>query len=224
MVPFSEQGLRCIAFNRRGHGRSDDPGSGYDIDTLADDLAALLAQLDLREVTLVGKSMSSGEIAHYLSRHGTSRIARFALVSPSTPCILQRADNPEGAPRVALEALIAALHKDRPLYFADGGLKYFGLGSKWPTPEDLSSEMVQWAIRLILETSPKALIECMRTNWETDFRPIVSTKFPRRPLRPFRIFLLQVVSYLRGKLVGTGRGRRKRPRPYGYEVASEATS
>ena len=89
MVPFSEQGLRCIAFNRRGHGRSDDPGSGYDIDTLADDLAALLAQLDLREVTLVGNSMGCGEIAHYLSRHGTSRIARVALVSPSTPCILE---------------------------------------------------------------------------------------------------------------------------------------
>ncbi len=171
MVPLSDQGLRCIAYDRRGHGRSDDPGRGYEIDRLADDLAALLTQLDLREVTLVGNSMGCGEIARYLSRHGTSRVARVALISPSMPCILERADNPEGVPRSALDAHIAALHKDRVLYFADGTLKYFGLGSRWPAPEVLSPELVQWAIRLILESSPKAVIECMRTNWETDFRP-----------------------------------------------------
>ena len=170
-VPLSEHGLRCITYDRRGHGRSDDPGSGYEFDTLADDLAALLAQLNLREVTLVGNSMGCAEIARYLSRHGTSRIARVALVSPITPCILRSADNPEGAPKSLLDAHGAALHKDRPSYFTDGAIKYFGLGSRWPEPPVLSSEMVQWAVRLILECSPKAVIECQRAMWETDFRP-----------------------------------------------------
>lgn len=171
MVPLSEQDLRCIAYDRRGHGRSDDPGRGYEFDTLGDDLATLIEQLDLREVTLVGHSMGCVEITRYLARHGTSRIARVALVSTMTPCILWTADNPEGVPKGVLDQAISGLHKDRPLYFTDGAIKFFGLGSTWPWPPVLSSEMVQWGIRLILETSPKAVIECMRALWETDFRP-----------------------------------------------------
>jgi non-heme chloroperoxidase len=171
MVPLAEHGLRCIAYDRRGHGRSDDPGRGYEFDTLADDLAALLRQLDLREVTLVGNSMGCAEIARYLSRHGTSRIARVVLTSTITPCILQSADNPEGVPKSYLDAHIVQLSADRPLYMTSGAIKYFGLGSSWPGPEVLSSEMVQWLIRLILQCSPKATIECRRAVNETDFRP-----------------------------------------------------
>jgi pimeloyl-ACP methyl ester carboxylesterase len=174
MVPLSGNGLRCIAYDRRGHGGSDDPERGYDFDILADDLGQLLTQLDLREVTLVGNSMGCWEIARYLSRHGTSRIARAALISSVPTCILQRADNLGGVPRALLDAHMAALHKDRPLYFTDGAIKYFGLGSTWPWPSVLSHELVQWAIRLILESSPKAIIECMRALWETDFRPDMS--------------------------------------------------
>src|ERR1051326_7712710 len=113
MLPLSEHGLRCIAYDRRGHGRSDDPGHGYEFDTLADDLAQLLAHLDLREVTLVGHSMGCAEIARYLSRHGTTRIARTVLISSITPFLLQTADNPEGAPPSILEANSAALIADR---------------------------------------------------------------------------------------------------------------
>ncbi len=172
MLPLSDQGLRCIAFDRRGHGRSDDPGRGYDMDTLADDLAQLLIQLDLREVTLVGQSMGCAEIARYLTRHGTSRIARVALISPITPFLMQTEDNPEGAPREIFEAHLAAQLNDRPHYNGDAGvIKYFGLGSRWPGPEVVSSEMKQWLTRLIFETSPKANIECFRSFWQTDFRP-----------------------------------------------------
>ncbi len=172
MVPLSEHGLRCIAYDRRGHGRSDDPGRGYDFDTLADDLAQLLVQLDLHEIALVGQSMGCAEIARYLSRHGTSRIARVVLISPITPFLLRTEDNPEGAPRAVFDAHLAAQLKDRPFYNStDAAIKYFGLGSKWPEPEVVSSEMIQWLTRLILETSPKANIECFRAFWETDFRP-----------------------------------------------------
>jgi non-heme chloroperoxidase len=171
-VPFSDQGLRCITFDRRGHGRSDDPGRGFDMDTLADDLAQLLVYLDLHEVTLIGQSMGCAEIARYLTRHGTSRIARVALISPITPYLIRTEDNPEGAPRAVFEQHLAAQLKDRPAYNGMNGIiKYFGLGSRWPDPEIVSPEMVQWLGRLVLETSPKANVECFRSFWQTDFRP-----------------------------------------------------
>ncbi|HET8847042.1 MAG TPA: alpha/beta hydrolase [Ktedonobacteraceae bacterium] len=171
MFPLSEQGLRCIAFDRRGHGRSEESMSDYAIDTLADDLAQVLTQLDLPNVTLIGNSMGCGEIARYLTRHGDSRTARVVFTSPSTPCALQREDYPQGAPRAALDAHIAALCKDRPLYMANGAPKYFALGSNWPGPEMLSPQLTQWITRVIQEISLYATIEAMRANWESDFRP-----------------------------------------------------
>lgn len=171
MAPLSDQGLRCIAYDRRGHGHSDDPGRGYDFDTLADDLATLIERLDLRNVTLVGHSMGCGEIVRYLARHGESRVTRIALISPTTPFLMQTEDNPQGAPKAYLDAHIARISADRPLYMTSGAIKFFGLGSAWPGSEVLSSEMVQWALRLILESSPHATIACRRATNETDFRP-----------------------------------------------------
>jgi non-heme chloroperoxidase len=171
MLPLCEQGLRCIASDRRGHGRSDDPGSGYLFDTLADDLAALLAHLDLSGVTLVGNSMGCGEIVRYLSRYSTDRIARVVLTSTVTPFLLRTEDNPEGAPKSFLDQTTSALTADRPHFMASGAIKYFGLGSTWPGAEVVSSEMVQWMVQLILESSPKAILECRRAINETDFRP-----------------------------------------------------
>ncbi len=172
MLPFCDQGLRCIAYDRRGHGRSDDPGRGYDMNRLSDDLAQLITHLDLYEVTLIGQSMGCAEVARYLTRHGTSRIARIALISPITPCLLQTEENPEGVPREMFESHLAAQLKDRPHYNSDIGLsRYFGLESHWPGPEMVSSEMRQWLARLIFEVSPRANIECYRSFWLDDFRP-----------------------------------------------------
>ncbi len=172
MLPFCDQGLRCIAYDRRGHGRSDDPGHGYEMDRLADDLAQLIVHLDLHGVTLVGQSMGCAEIARYLSRHGSSRITRVALISPITPCLIQSEDNPEGAPRSVHETHIQAQLTDRPHYNCEAAIDdYFGLAARWPEAELVSSEMKQWLIRLILETSPRANIACYRAFWEDDFRP-----------------------------------------------------
>ncbi len=171
MHALCEQGLCCIALDRRGHGRSDDPGRGYDSDTLADDLGTLLTQLDLHNVTLVGNSMGCCEIARYLSRHGSDRVARVVFISTASPFIARTEDKPDGVPQSYQDMHAQALHTDRIRYFQDGAIKYFGLGSTWPLPPLISSELVQWAINMGLESSPRAIIECQRSHWSTDFRP-----------------------------------------------------
>ena len=104
MVPLSERGLRCIAYDRRGHGRSSDPGRGYDYDTLADDLAAVLEALELRDVTLVGHSMASGELVRYLTRHGAERVSGLVFLAPAaTPFLLKTADHPQGVDGAVFE-------------------------------------------------------------------------------------------------------------------------
>jgi non-heme chloroperoxidase len=154
LTELSDQGFRCIAYDRRGHGRSSDPGRGYDYDTLSDDLAAVIERLDLTEVTLVGFSMGSGEVARYLSRHGAERIARTMLVSVVPP-----------KPRAALfPGFIAALKQDRPAFFTAGVASFTGSAST------VSPAMSQWVLAQFLRASPKAVIECMRAISASDLQ------------------------------------------------------
>ena len=97
-------GLRCVLYDRRGHGRSDRPATGYDIDTMADDLAAVIGHFDLHEATLVAHSLGSKEVIRYLAPHGDSRIARLVLVAPTTPLMRRTADNPDGVDPALIEA------------------------------------------------------------------------------------------------------------------------
>jgi pimeloyl-ACP methyl ester carboxylesterase len=165
MTELADHGLRCIAYDRRGHGRSPDPGRGYDFDTLADDLAAVLDRLDLHDVTLVGHSMAGGEIARYLSRHGAKRIARTVLVSAITPLVAKRPDYPEGADPKVYENLIAGLKQDRPALLTGGVALFIG------THREVSPAMSQWIVSHFLRASPKAVIDCMRAIARADFRP-----------------------------------------------------
>jgi non-heme chloroperoxidase len=167
-LPLSMQGLRCITYDRRGHGRSDDPGCGYDFNTIADDLAAFIEHLDLREVTLVAHSMGCAEIARYLARHGVSRIARTILVSPSI--LLNAVDLPQSALKFVEDA-VDKLLADRPWYFTHGATKFFGLGLTWPQPHPVSQEMLEWGNHISLQASPRAIIDFWRAMWSTDFRP-----------------------------------------------------
>jgi non-heme chloroperoxidase len=165
MTELSERGLRCVAYDRRGHGRSSDPGRGYDFDTLADDLAAVLDRLDLRGVTLVGHSMGGGEVARYLSRHGAARIARTVLVSAVTPIVGRKPDYPAGTDPQVVEAFIAALKKDRP------GTVSAGLPLFTGAHREVSPAMSQWLANQFLRASAKAAIECQRAIAGADFRP-----------------------------------------------------
>jgi non-heme chloroperoxidase len=162
MMPLTAQGMRCIAFDRRGHGRSSDPGRGYDFDTLADDLAAVIDALDLRNLTLVGHSMGCGEIARYLTRHGSSRIARIALIAPTTPFLMKTADNPQGVDRAFFQQVRAQWLRDFPKWMADNTEPFF-------VPET-SAGIKAWGTQMMYATSMQAHIECNIAVTETDFR------------------------------------------------------
>jgi pimeloyl-ACP methyl ester carboxylesterase len=154
MTELAESGLRCVAYDRRGHGRSADSGRGYDFDTLADDLAAVIEQLDLDRVTLVGHSMGGGEIVRYLARHGSSRVARVVLASAITPGIGKSG---------AFDGFIAMLKQDRPAVLTAGVAKFTGAG------RSVSPQMSAWVVSQFLRASPRATIECMRAVASSDF-------------------------------------------------------
>ena len=159
---LAKRGLRVVAYDRRGHAGSDKPADGYDFDTLAADLAAVLDQLDLNDVTLVGHSMGAGEVARYLARRGRKRIARTLLVAPTTPFALKTADNPDGIDHAVYDKIVATLEADPPAYLAAGAPGFFGRGAE--------PEMVEWGLSIARQASVPALVKCLRAFSETDFR------------------------------------------------------
>lgn len=163
-----EAGYRCIAYDRRGCGRSDHPGHGYDYGTFADDLAAVMDGLDLDAASLVGHSNGCGDIVRYLARHGDARTVRIALVAPTTPFLLITDDNPAGVDAAALEAIVAAIREDRPRYFAEYAPAFFGVALPGV---DVSPDLIDWGVRLALRASPMATIAMTRAFPATDLRP-----------------------------------------------------
>ena len=164
------QGLRVIAYDRRGFGRSDQPWDGYDYDTLADDLAHLVTKLDLREATLVGFSMGAGEVARYLANQNagrTGRVAKAALISGVTPFMLKTKDNPDGVDRSVFDGMIEGLEKDRPGFLATFGKQFYGVGL---LDHPVSSDLLQWTQALAFRGSKRATNACVRSFSETDFR------------------------------------------------------
>jgi pimeloyl-ACP methyl ester carboxylesterase len=167
MSYLAGHGLRCIGYDRRGHGRSGEPSSGYDFDTLADDMAGVMDQLDLHDVTMVGQSMGCGEIVRYLSRHGSSRVARVVLVSTITPFIMKTADNPDGVDETTLEQTPAALGMDRAHVITAAVPSFFG-----EPINKVSPEMADWWVRMMVDRcSLRIMIDLQRMFTRTDFRP-----------------------------------------------------
>jgi non-heme chloroperoxidase len=161
MAAFADEGFRCIGFDRRGHGRSDQPASGYHFDAFADDVAELVETLDLEGLSLIAHSMASGEAVRYLTRHGSQRIARLILLAPTTPMLLKATDNPGGLPREAFEALWAGWRRDYPKWVDDNLAPFF-------IPET-SPAMMRWGATL-LQTSLPVTLACSRAMVEADFR------------------------------------------------------
>ncbi|MVO88445.1 alpha/beta fold hydrolase [Streptomyces sp. p1417] len=164
------RGLRCVLPDRRGFGRSERPWNGYDYDTLADDLAALLEQLELTEATLVGYAIGGGEAVRYLARHGSARVARLALVCATTPFLLRGPDNPEGLDESVLEQVLGAMSTDRAGCAAQIAGPFFGGPDATVDSLELSPELVNWLIQLALDGSPRASMEITRTLFTEDLR------------------------------------------------------
>lgn len=166
MVFLAERGYRVIAHDRRGHGRSSQPWSGNDMDTYADDLALLIEKLDLRDAVLVGHSTGGGEVARYIGRHGTRRVAKAVLLSAVPPLMLKTPANPNGLPIEVFDGIRAGVTADRSQFFQDLTIPFFGAnreGSK------VSQGMRDSFWRQGMQGSHKGLLDCIRQFSETDF-------------------------------------------------------
>lgn len=166
MLYLAERGFRCVAHDRRGHGRSSQPWSGNDMDTYADDLAQVIETLGLQDVTLVGFSTGGGEVARYIGRHGTRRVKQAALVSAVTPLMLKVAANPEGTPRAVFDGLRAASLADRSKLYRDlASGPFFGFnrpGAK------VSQGMIDSFWLQGMQSGHKNAYDCIRAFSETD--------------------------------------------------------
>jgi non-heme chloroperoxidase len=123
---LASHGYRCVAHDRRGHGRSSQPWNGNDMDTYADDLATIVHELDLHEAIHVGHSTGGGEVARYIARHGTSRVAKAVLISAVPPLLLKTRDNPNGVPIEIFDQIRQSLLADKSQFWRDFGIVFFG--------------------------------------------------------------------------------------------------
>jgi non-heme chloroperoxidase len=155
-----------ITYDRRGFGRSSQPASGYDYDTFAADLDALMTKLDLHEATLAGHSMGTGEVTRYLGAHGPARVARGVLISPIGPFLLQAGDNPEGEPASAFDGFIQAAKADTPAWMTTFLNVIYGTGAQRDAA--VSDQAFQASWNQATAASATAAVACIAT-WETDF-------------------------------------------------------
>jgi non-heme chloroperoxidase len=165
MFFLGERGYRCIAHDRRGHGRSSQPWNGNDMDTYADDLAALVEALDLKDAVHVGHSTGGGEVARYIGRHGTKRVAKAVLISAIPPLMLKTAANPGGLPRDVFDGLRAGVLADRSQFFEDLSAPFYGAnrpGAK--VSQGLRDSF--WLQSML--AGFKAVYDCIKVFSETD--------------------------------------------------------
>ena len=166
MLFLAQKGYRTIAHDRRGHGRSTQSSEGNDMNGYADDLAAVIEALDLEDVTLVGHSTGGGEVARYIGRHGTARVARAVLIAAVPPLLLKTRDNPEGIPMEIFDGMRAALFNDRAQFYKDFAPQFFGAnrpGAK------VSEGVLEQFWRLSMQAGLLNAYESIQAFSETDF-------------------------------------------------------
>jgi non-heme chloroperoxidase len=164
---LASKGLRCIAHDRRGHGRSSQPSEGNEMDTYADDLAALLDHLDVRGATLIGFSTGGGEVARYIGRHGTNRVAKAVLVSAVPPLMVKTPANPGGLPIEVFDGFRAAFLADRSQFFKEvAGGPFFGFNR--PGAKVSQGMIDSWWLQGMMG-GHKNTYECIKAFSETDF-------------------------------------------------------
>jgi pimeloyl-ACP methyl ester carboxylesterase len=174
---LAEAGYKAIAYDRRGFGRSDQPSGGYDYDTFADDLAAVLGKFaGGQDAALVGFSMGGGEIARYLSRHQGKGVSKVALVSSVVPYMLQTDDNPDGVPQATFDQMSAGMLKDRAKFFTGFFEDFFGVGM---VSSPVSDEVLDLAWFTAMQAGLRPTLAAAKAFATTDFRPdLASFKVP----------------------------------------------
>jgi non-heme chloroperoxidase len=166
MIFLGQHGHRVIAHDRRGHGRSDQPWNGNDMDTYADDLAALIEALNLKEATLVGHSTGGGEVARYIGRHGSRRVAKAVLIGAVPPIMLKTETNPGGLPMSTFDEIRAGVLGDRSQFFKDLTMPFYGYNK----PDAKVSQGVRDSFWLQgMQCSIKGAYDCIKAFSETDF-------------------------------------------------------
>lgn len=162
MVALAKAGFRTVAFDRRGHGRSDAPSTGYDSDTLADDLAMVIESRELKDVVVVAHSMGAGEVVRYVSRHGAAHIGRLVLVAPTTPYLVRTADNPDAVPEEVLDGQLRQVAENFPRWVQENEAPFF-------VPET-DFETRAWIKAMMLSVPLPVAIAFRRDSGRTDFR------------------------------------------------------
>jgi non-heme chloroperoxidase len=166
MLFLGSRGYRCIAHDRRGHGRSSQPWNGNDMDTYADDVAALVEELDLKRAVHIGHSTGGGEVARYIGRHGTKRVAGAVLIGAVPPIMLKTAANPGGLPIEAFDQIRAGVQADRSQFFKDLSAPFYGANR----PNSKVSQGLRDSFWLQgMMAGHKAVYDCVKAFSETDF-------------------------------------------------------
>jgi non-heme chloroperoxidase len=167
MMFLASHGYRCIAHDRRGHGRSTQPFTGNDMDTYADDLATILHELDVHDAVLIGHSTGGGEVTRYIGRHGTGRVSKLVLVGAVPPFLLKTGDNPDGIPIEEFDKLRVAVATDRSQFWKEFGLMFYG----YNRPGAKVSQGVLDEFWMISQLGGlPAIYDCIKAFSETDFR------------------------------------------------------
>jgi non-heme chloroperoxidase len=166
MLFLAQQGYRVIAYDRRGHGRSSQPWDGYDNDTMADDLSALIEKLDLKRVILVSHSMGAGECARYVGRHGTSRLAKMVFISGVAPSVRKTEANPNGVPMSVFDGLRQGIVQNRPQFYRDLSSVFYGYNKPGAKA---SPGLLDEFFRVAMQSSIKGSYDCTKAFSEDDF-------------------------------------------------------
>jgi non-heme chloroperoxidase len=166
MLFLADRGYRCIAHDRRGHGRSSQPWNGNDMNTYADDLAQLVESLDLKNAVHVGHSTGGGEVARYIGRHGTRRVAKAVLIGAVTPLMLRTAANPGGTPKEAFDGIRARVLADRAAFFQEVSIPFYGANREGAR---VSQGLRDSFWRQGMQAGFKAAYDCIKAFSETDF-------------------------------------------------------
>lgn len=167
-LAITQAGMRAVSYDRRGFGRSEQPYGGYDYDTLADDLHRVMTELDLTEATLIGFSMGGGEVARYLTRHGSTRVAQTVLIGSIVPYMLRTADNPHGVDAEIFAGMAEGIKQDRAHFWTGFFKDFYGAGV---LSSPVSNEVLQWSSQMAMQGGLKATLDCAASFATTDFRP-----------------------------------------------------